>query len=610
MPSGSLPANTHRGGEDAFVSKLRSSDGVVLWTSQFGTTLDDRSEGIAVDSAGLIVVAGSTLGALPGQTSAGDRDAFVRKLNADGSVVWTRQFGSGGFDSANALAVDSTGSIYVGGDTQGLLDPQAPASGGGFVRKYTSAGGVDWTRQIIGGWNDNVYGLAADATGVYVVGSTDGELPGQNSSGGFDSYVLKYNSLGTLTWTRQFGTGSSDAAFGVAAAVLVGELAIDSGDGSDIVILDNLGESFTTYDIVADNGGDLSEVQIIGTPPPKLTVNALPLPRLTGRVFDDVNNDGLFNDTDAGIAGVSLQLSAGSLGGTVDNTQDGNSITGIPLVAGDIGVDYNFAEIRPSRLQALVWEDFNNDGEVNFGELAIEEALLALTGTDDRGNAVDRVMETDAQGIAEFLDLRPGNYTLRQIQPAGYIDGRDSLGTVNGIVTGDDTMNDEFRQLVLPMPGSTAVNYNFGERPAPEGAVSSGQTAAIGFWQNRQGQNLIKSLNGGPNATQLGNWLAATFPNMYGAQAGAASLAGKTNAQIADIYTALFKRNANTSPGGPPKLDAQVLATALAVYVTNETLAAVTAAAYGFQVTVHGVGVSTFNVGARGAAFGVTNDTA
>ena len=151
------------------------------------------------------------------------------------------------------------------------------------------------------------------------------------------------------------------------------------------------------------------------------------------------------------------------------------------------------------------------------------------------------------------------------------------------------------------------MNYNFGERAATDGQASSGQTAGIGFWQNKNGQQLIKSLNGGPTATQLGNWLAATFPNMYGATAGANNLAGMTNEQVAGMFTSLFKRNATTAPAGPPKLDAQVLATAFAVYVTNQSLAGTTASAYGFTVTANGVGAATVNVGENGAAFGVAN---
>ena len=374
---------------------------------------------------------------------------------------------------------------------------------------------------------------------------------------------------------------------------------------------------------------------------------------LSGRVFDDRNNDGLFNGTDAGLAGVSLTLlnasnvavatattggdgkytftgtfaagtyrivasqpdgfldgkeTAGTLGGTVDNTRDWDAIDGIVLHAGDVGTGYNFAEIRPSRIQSLVWVDENDDGEVNFGEKAIAGVAVTLTGTDDRGHAVSLSLTTDAQGIVEFVNLRPGSYTLVETQPSGYLDGKDTLGTVNGITTGNASMNDQFSGIVLGSPESDAVNYNFGERPLPGSPVQSGQTAGIGFWQNKHGQNLIKSLNGGPTSTQLANWLATTFPNMYGATSGPNNLIGKTNAEVAALFTALFKRTGQTSPGGPPKLDAQVLATALAVYVTNQTLAGTTAVAYGFLVTEYGVGAATYNVGGNGAAFGVASN--
>jgi hypothetical protein len=156
--------------------------------------------------------------------------------------------------------------------------------------------------------------------------------------------------------------------------------------------------------------------------------------------------------------------------------------------------------------------------------------------------------------------------------------------------------------LVITQGGSLAENYNFGERPATNGGVSAGQTATIGYWQNCNGQNLIRALNGGASATQLGHWLAATFPNMYGA------LDGQTNAQIAGFYRSLFARTSCSAPGGPPKTDAQVMATAFAVYVTNQSLAGSTAAAYGFQVSATGLGTRTFNVCTNGAAFGVANN--
>jgi hypothetical protein len=225
---------------------------------------------------------------------------------------------------------------------------------------------------------------------------------------------------------------------------------------------------------------------------------------------------------------------------------------------------------------------------------------------DDHGHVVNLTTSTDGQGIFEFTNLRPSDpigYTLREDQPAGFADGAASLGTVNGVPTGSAADN-VFSHLTLPLPGSEGANYNFGERPLAGSPVQAGQTATIGFWENRNGQNLIKALNGGPGSMQLGNWLAATLPNLYGAHAGANNLAGKTNAQVAAFYTSLFLRT--SSADGPPKVDAQVFAAALAVYVTNQELAGTTAAAFGFQVSADGVGAATFDVGAANrAAFGL-----
>ncbi|MBN2295619.1 MAG: hypothetical protein JXM70_24525, partial [Pirellulales bacterium] len=408
------------------------------------------------------------------------------------------------------------------------------------------------------------------------------------------------------------------------------------------------GETFTAT--ATDPDGNTSEFSGI------VSVNPPPLVELSGRVFNDLDNDGLMEVGESGIYNVALRLTgsddngpvdrevftdvygfyvfkevgagtytllqvaqpagfldgmetAGSFGGIVYNTQDSNLIDDIMIEIGDTnGSGYDFAEIRPSRIGGLVWEDFNDDSEVNFGESAIAGVEIHLSGIDDRDTAVDILMATDDQGLFEFTNLRPGDYALTETQPVGYPDGKDSLGTVNEVLTGDATVNDQFTGIMLPRPGSDGVNYNFGERPSADSSVTAGQAATIGFWQNKHGQALIKALNGGPDSTQLGDWLAATFPNMYGANAGTNNLAGMSNSQVADLYKSLFKRNGNTAPGGPPKLDAQVLAVAFAVYVTNVHLVGTTAADYGFLlVTEDGLGVSTFDVGeANRAAFGLS----
>jgi hypothetical protein len=145
-------------------------------------------------------------------------------------------------------------------------------------------------------------------------------------------------------------------------------------------------------------------------------------------------------------------------------------------------------------------------------------------------------------------------------------------------------------------------SYNFGEQPGGSGPVQKRQTAGIGFWNNKNGQALIPALNGGGASTQLGDWLAATLVNMYGANSGN-DLAGKSNAYVAALFQQDFLEQG-------PKLDAQALAAALAVYATNAALDPTqVAASHGFTVSGYGVGTATVNVGSNGDAFGVANNT-
>jgi hypothetical protein len=128
-------------------------------------------------------------------------------------------------------------------------------------------------------------------------------------------------------------------------------------------------------------------------------------------------------------------------------------------------------------------------------------------------------------------------------------------------------------------------------------AIGRGDTATIGFWHNKNGQALILSFNGGGSSTKLGDWLAATFPCLYG------SLAGKQNSVVALQFLTYFNVKGQ-------KTYAQILAGALASYATSSTLAGGNmAAAYGFNVSSTGTGAKTYNVGSNGTAIGLANNT-
>ena len=189
----------------------------VGWTTQFGTTSPDDAYGVAVNAAGSLFVIGQTSGVLPGQTSAGMIDAFLRRYDPSGAEVWTRQFGSSERDLPKGVTLDEAGNVYVVGQTFGAFPDQTSAGGwDAFLRKYTPTGDEVWTRQFGGGGGESAASVKIDRAGnSYVVGGTRAALPGQTNIGDFDSFIVKFDPTGAAVWARQFGTTVEDYALTV-----------------------------------------------------------------------------------------------------------------------------------------------------------------------------------------------------------------------------------------------------------------------------------------------------------------------------------------------------------------------------------------------------------
>src|SRR5262245_8948428 len=103
------------------------------------------------------------------------------------TIEWIRQFGSSeNYNGGRAVAV-CPGGVCIAGSAGGELPGDSNYAGGfydAFTRKYDSSGAVQWTRLLGTEWMDSTAGIAADATGVYVAGFTEGSLPGQSFSPG------------------------------------------------------------------------------------------------------------------------------------------------------------------------------------------------------------------------------------------------------------------------------------------------------------------------------------------------------------------------------------------------------------------------------------------
>ncbi len=149
--------------------------------------------------------------------------------------------------------------------------------------------------------------------------------------------------------------------------------------------------------------------------------------------------------------------------GTVAGSQVGrpgsnDRLTGIVLVSGSAGTNYNFCEHLPAALRGSVWHDVNNDGIFGASESGIAGVTIQLF---DRANNLVAETVTDADGRYAFDNLYAGEYRIVEIQPGDYVDGKDSLGGIDGNLVGQ-AENDSFRNINL-LEGQQGVKYDFGE---------------------------------------------------------------------------------------------------------------------------------------------------
>jgi hypothetical protein len=212
---GTFLGQNNIGIQDAFISSFNSK-GQELWKKQFGTSPDTYSKSIAATQSGIYVV-GYTNGTFPGQSNSGLIDAFITKFDSNGNIIWTKQFGSDTNDYAYAVSVNSTG-IYVSGTTYGNMLNQINTGGSGvFLCKFDFNGNIVWTRQLGSELNDYCYSVFADEQGVYVAGITNGTLAPYCGLGGSDGFVYKFDGNGNIVWMQQFGSASNDYANAVTA---------------------------------------------------------------------------------------------------------------------------------------------------------------------------------------------------------------------------------------------------------------------------------------------------------------------------------------------------------------------------------------------------------
>ncbi len=151
-------------GTALFLTKY-NADGSYAWTKTTGDAGIVFSTSMATDSDGNILIAGYFLNSVDFNPNGGDPhsachiscvwgDAFITKINADGTYAWTRTFGAEDYDQALGIAADAQNNIFVTGYFYGsvaIAGWGVIVSPGGicaFVAKLDQDGNYDWVRSF------------------------------------------------------------------------------------------------------------------------------------------------------------------------------------------------------------------------------------------------------------------------------------------------------------------------------------------------------------------------------------------------------------------------------------------------------------------------------
>ncbi|GAB1308637.1 lipoprotein [Urechidicola sp. KH5] len=227
----------HAGG-DYWAIKL-DGNGNKIWRRYFGGSFTDTPYGIAPTIDGGFILAGSSDSTdVDVSENKGNYDYWIVKINANGDLVWERNFGGSQIDEARSIVRSNDGNYVILGDSRSndfdITNPRGAADM--WLIKIDDSGNLIWEKSIGGTSFDAGRKILSNTEGFLLTGSSrSSDLDVSENKGQNDGWIVQVDMNGNLVWQISCGGSQIDFYYGITELangqiVAIGETNSADGD--------------------------------------------------------------------------------------------------------------------------------------------------------------------------------------------------------------------------------------------------------------------------------------------------------------------------------------------------------------------------------------------
>ncbi|HRG28592.1 MAG TPA: hypothetical protein PLJ00_11920, partial [Chitinophagales bacterium] len=211
-----------QGNADYWVLKLNNA-GSIQWQNTIGGNDNDLLLAVQQTSDGGYILGGYSWSGISDDKTepAMEYDYWVVKLNNSGVIEWQNTIGGIALDFLTCLHQTADGGYILGGYAwSGISGDKTEVSQGGFdywVVKLNSLGSIEWQNTIGGNGYDYLYSIKQTSDGGYIIGGeSNSSISGDKTENmvgvpyNYDYWVLKLDNIGEIEWQNTIGGSNND----------------------------------------------------------------------------------------------------------------------------------------------------------------------------------------------------------------------------------------------------------------------------------------------------------------------------------------------------------------------------------------------------------------